>query len=186
MAAKNECEWSTRFDQRPTDVPARLDSYNEQEKGEAASYFEVTAAVKRGLSSSDSGSDNDFAMMFVPQNIPRRRPVSSSVALETSGVALLKASKPYFRLRSCRSSDLVHATNFDASAPVFNGTFQLVLTDSPYKIRRLKKSKNSAHDDLSFRDMKDTVEIIADLLRSYGHAILFCTAQQLTVWRTLF
>lgn len=47
-------------------------------------------------------------------------------------------------------------------------------------------SENSAHDNLSIRDIKSTGELIADFLRPNGHAIFFCTAQQFAFWHTLF
>lgn len=69
---------------------------------------------------------------------------------------------------------------------MLEGTAQLVLTDLPYSIRRLNKSKNSAYDNLSFRDIRSTVELIADLLRPAGRETLFCTGQQFVVWHVLF
>lgn len=40
------------------------------------------------------------------------------------------------------------------------------------------------HNNLSVRDMMNTVELIADLLRPGVRAILFCTAQHFCVWHT--
>lgn len=100
--------------------------------------------------------------------------------------ALLQASKSYFKLHGCRSSDLIRASFFEASATVLDGAVQLVLTDPPYSARRLKKYKNSIHNNLSFTDMTETVELVGDLLRPGGHAILFCKDQQFAVWHTIF
>lgn len=81
---------------------------------------------------------------------------------------------------------MVHGSNSDVSAPVFDATVQLVLMASPYNVWRLKKPKISSHDNLFFRDMKNTIELIAYFLRPGGYGICFCTAQQSAVWHTLF
>lgn len=162
------------------------DSHREAERGEVANSFEVTAAPRMGLSSSDSSSDSDFTMMFVSQNITRERPGSSAVYLETSVPALLQKSKPYFRLHRYRSSDLVHASKSEFSPSVLERTIELGFTDPPYTAPRLRKSKSSVHENLSFKDMKQTVEFLRGLLRPGGHAILFRTAQNSAVYLTRF
>lgn len=122
MAAKNKWNWSTGSDLLPAGLPASFDFYKKQESGEAENCFEVTPAAKKGPFNSYSSFDSDFATSFVPQNITRERRGSFSVSVETSAAALLHASKPYFRPHNCRRSDLVHASSFDASASVLDGT----------------------------------------------------------------
>lgn len=109
----------------------------------------------------------------------RKCPGSSLVSLRTDVAALLQACKPYFRLRSSRGRDPVRACSFDAGAPVHDGTVKLVRTAPPYRVRQLRKSQNSAHDSLPFRDMKNTAVLIADLLLPDRHAVLFCKASKL-------
>lgn len=75
--------------------------------------------------------------------------------------------------------------NFDASAQVLDGTFQLVLRDVPYNAWQLNKFKSSAQNNLSFRDVKNVVKRNGVLLRSGGHGTLFWTVQQLAAWPTL-
>lgn len=108
--------------------PTSFASYREQERGETANHFEVTAAAEKDLCSSDSGYDSHFPAMHGLQQITTERSGSFSVYLQTSVAAWLEASKQYFRLQSCRSSDLVRANNSDASAPLLNGPAQLVVT----------------------------------------------------------
>lgn len=144
------------------------------------------AAASKSPFNSDSRSDSDFAKVYVLQSTIRERPGNSSISLNTNAAALLQASKSDSRLLSRRSYDLVCAKNFDASAPVLDGTVQLVLTDRPYNVWRLTKSKNFGHDSLSAGNMKNTVKLIVDLQWPGGNAILFCIAQQLAVWHVLF
>lgn len=100
--------------------------------------------------------------------------------------ALLQALEAYFRLHCCRSGDVVRLSTFDASLLVLDGAVQPVLTELLYTVRRLEKSMNSAHDSLSFKDTKNTAELIAELLRPGGYATVVCTAQRCSVWRTPF
>lgn len=146
----------------------------------------MTVATKKSLSSSESGSYSYCSTVRVPQNIARVRPGSLSVSLDTSMAALLQVFKRYLRMQSCRSSDLARASNFDVSAPAWDEDVQLVLKSLPWNVRRLRKSKNFAHDTLSFRDRKDTVKFMGQLLRPCGHAIFSCTAWQLSLWLTSF
>lgn len=146
----------------------------------------MTSAAKEGPSSSDSGSDFDFATLRVLQKLTTDRSGTYSASPKTNVTSLLQAFKPCFGLRSCRSIDLLHASSFDASAPALGRTVQLSFKDPLYNFRRLKKSKNSAFDKLSLKDMKKTLEIIADFLRPGEHGILFCTAQHSGVLHSVF
>lgn len=143
-------------------------------------------APKKSASNSHSSSDSDIATAAVLQNITREHSGSSFFSLEARLAALLQASKPFFRLNSCRGRVLLHASSFDAGAPILDGTVQFVLTDPPYNVWRLRKVENSAHDSLFFREMRNTVELMTSLLRPGGHAIFFCTDQQFAAWHTLF
>lgn len=172
-----------RLDRRPNGLATRFELYREQERGQLVNQFEVTAAVNKSPSSSDSISASDLTTVFVAQNITRKRPGSSLISLETSVTALLQASRPYFRLPS-RSNDLIRASSSDSSEPVLDGTVQLICTDPPYKLRLLRKARNSADDNRSLRDTKNIAELISDFLRPGGHGTLFCTAQQLSDFHT--
>lgn len=186
MVAKSEQEWSMRFYRRPAGLLTRFNLYREQEDGEAANHFKVEAAAEKGRSSSELCSNSYPDTVYGPHRITRGCQDSSSVSLETSVAALLKAPKPYLGLQNCRSSHLVRSSSFDDSAPVLDATFQLFLTDRPYSLRRLKKSKDSAHDNFSVKDMKNTVKSIAYMLRPGALAILLCRAQEFAVWHTVF
>lgn len=146
----------------------------------------MTAAAEKGLSFSDSGYDSYLATAYIRRRINKELPGSSSVILEMSLAAVLLESKPYLRLHNCRSSDLLRASSFDASAPVLHGAVQLVLADPPLTFRRVKKSKISVHDSLSVKDKKNTVKLTADSLEPNENSILLCTAQQFAMWHTLF
>lgn len=146
----------------------------------------MKAAAKEGFFVSDSGFDSSVATVHVSQSNTRKHQSSSLVSLEMSLARLLQASRPYCRLCSCRSSDLICASCFDANALVLNGTVQFVVMNPPDNVRQLKKSKNSAHDSLSVRDLKSTFELAADLPRPGEHRTLFCTAQRFFVWHSLY
>lgn len=164
------------LDRRPASLPTRRDSYKEWKRGEAVNHFEVTVAANKSLSSSGCSSNSKLATVYVPQNITRKRPGSYPVSFETRVAALLQASKPCVRLHSCRSSELVRGSSFDASASALDGALQLVFLDPPCHDRRLRKSKNFAHDIWSCRGMKNTVELILDLLWRGGDPVLFSPA----------
>lgn len=108
--------------------------FRAQKRNESVNPFGVTAAAAKSLCSNDSGSDSDFATVFIPQRTVRKRPGRSLVFRDTSMAALLQASEPYFRLNGCKSDDLVHATSFDPSAAVLGRAAQLVFTDPPYSL----------------------------------------------------
>jgi hypothetical protein len=58
------------------------------------------------------------------------------------------------------------------------GTVALVLTDPPYNTRREAGANKSENDKLSLSIMKEAADIIEKLLRSHGHASIFCSIQQ--------
>lgn len=122
-------------------MPIRFESYRKQKRCEGADHFGVTADAKKGLFSCVAGSDSDFATNYVGHNITRRRPGSCPVSPETSVAALQQAPRPSFRLNSCRGSNLVRASGFDASPQDFYETVQVVLRNLAYNFRRLRKCK---------------------------------------------
>lgn len=124
--------------------------------------------------------------MYILQSDTREHLGNSLVSFGTSVAAPLQASSPYFRLHSYISSGLVLASSFDASAPVLDGTAQFVPTDLSYSVRRIEKSKNSTHGNLSVRGTKNTVELFPDLLEPCVRAAHFCAAQQVSARQTLF
>ena len=63
------------------------------------------------------------------------------------------------------------------------GKVSLVLTDPPYNTRREAGATNSEHNKFSSTDMKKAADLIANLLRPYGHAFIFCSYQQSFEWR---
>ena len=63
------------------------------------------------------------------------------------------------------------------------GKVSLVLTDPPYNTRREAGATNSEHDKFSSTDMQKAADLIANLLRPYGHAFIFCSYQQSFEWR---
>lgn len=135
---------------------------------------------------SKTSSDSDF---LPPSHGTAPAPVQTFVPttlLKSSLTVLEQASKLYFRLYSCKSNALVSANNLHISAPVLDVFVQLVLTDPPYNVRRKRQAKHSTSDELSSSDMRTIVQLVADMLRPGGHAVLFYTAQQGSIWRSLF
>lgn len=147
MAAKSECNWSTRLGQRPARLLARFDLYEEQPRDEASSYFRVLAAAKK----SPSRSNADSATAFVRQIFTGDRPGSSSNSLQTSVAPLLQDSMPYSRLHNCASSDLVPPQSFDRSALTLDGAVRSILTDPPYSVRPRKQFRELCARQVAFR-----------------------------------
>lgn len=129
--------------------------------------------------------NSNIFTVSVPQIITKEPLGSSWASFEASRASVVHASKPCLRLH-CRSSDLVRTSTLDASAPVLNETVRLVVTDLPCNVRRLRKCKSSAPDNLSVKDMKNTFGLTANVLRPGGYATPFRTAQHFAVWDTLF
>lgn len=183
MAAKDDWEWNKRLTRRALGLPLRFQNYREEERRSVAAHF---GAHLTFVESIEAGSDSD---VLPPLHGPAPAPVQTSVPatlLESSMTLLEHSSKPYFRLYSCESNALVSANNLDVSAPVLDGSVQLVLTDPPYNVRRNRQAKHSTYDELSLSAMRETVEVVAEMLRPGGHAVLFCTAQQFPIWQNLF
>lgn len=72
------------------------------------------------------------------------------------------------------------------SGPVLDGPVQLLLTDAHYNVRRKKDAKHSAYEEVSVSDSKKTVELVRDLPRPGGHAVVLCNAQQFAIWHRFF
>lgn len=53
-----------------------------------------------------------------------------------------------------------------------------------YYVWKLRRSKMSAHSNLSSKDMRNTVELVADYLRPREHTIPFCTKKHFAVSHT--
>ena len=66
------------------------------------------------------------------------------------------------------------------------GCTQLVLTDPPYNVRRERGAGDADYDSLTKEEMKKVVDLVANLLRPGGHAVLFCSVQQFPSWERYF
>lgn len=58
-----------------------------------------------------------------------------------------------------------------------NGTMQLVLTDPPYNLFDLP------HDRITGKQMLQAAALLGRLVRPGGHAVIFCSADQIGAWR---
>lgn len=186
IATKSKREKKMTFDRRTGALRTRFDGDSEWEQREIACCFEVRAELSYNSPKLDSAPSSKFDTVCISRRSTQERAGSSSSSVEKRVEAVMQTSKPYFRQFNYRGSGLVRVINFDVCALVLDATVQLVLMDPPYSVRRLRKAKNSAHDNLSVKDMRTTLELDAELLRPNGHEIIFCTAQQFAVWHTLF
>lgn len=119
----------------------------------------------------------DFAALLVLQSLRTRPVISSWTSLDTNMAAMEQLSGRYFRIYECKSTELVSASNemlSPGSAP--DRTVQLLFIDPTYSSRLTKNPTHSAYTELLISDIKETVELVADLLRPGGHAVVFCSA----------
>jgi hypothetical protein len=65
------------------------------------------------------------------------------------------------------------------------GKFALVLTHPPYNTRREAGASNSDYDKLPLSSMKESADIIENLLRPHRHAFIFCSFKQEMEWRSV-
>ena len=92
---------------------------------------------------------------------------------------------PYARLHCCKFQELgeVHEA---IALEELEGIVQLVLTDPPYNIRRIRGDENSEYDAMNVQDMTEFVDLVGTVLRPGGHGIIFCSYQQHRRWVKLF
>ena len=121
---------------------------------------------------------------------PQRRgptPPSSPQQVEQSVETVLEAMEPFAQLVSSDFESFMDAyeTIFHKQ-PDLAGQVQLILTDPPYNIRNENNFSNSSYDLLTKDQMRGVVDLVYELLRPGGHAIIFCSIQQFTRWERLF
>lgn len=130
--------------------------------GQVAGHLGETLTAER--SSFDSRSD--FATLTVTLRVSEDGMDSSPVSLKTRRAALNRASRMYFRLYGSKSFELASANNLEFSGRILDGTVRLVLTSSLCNVRQKRDVEHCADDKLSVKDMKDTVPLVPDLLRT--------------------
>lgn len=92
---------------------------------------------------------------------------------------------PYARLHCCKFQEIVEVHEAIALEEL-EGMVQLVLTDPPYNIRRVRGDENSDYDHMTVQDMMEFVDLVGLVLRPGGHGIIFCSYQQHRRWVKLF
>lgn len=115
--------------------------------------------------------DNVLSTVVAPQ------PINNDFELSDAMGVLETEMGQITSLFDCSFRDLLETNTMLGIGPDIEGQVQLVLTDPPYTIRQERNAPNSEHDVLSADDMKDFVQVVFNLLRPGGHALLFCTQQ---------
>ena len=92
---------------------------------------------------------------------------------------------PYARLHCCKFQEVVEVHEAIALEEL-EGVVQLLLTDPPYNIRRIRGDENSDYDAMTVEDMMEFVDLVGTVLRAGGHGIIFCSYQQHRRWVKLF
>lgn len=59
---------------------------------------------------------------------------------------------------------------------------QFLFKDSLCNVRRKKDAKHSVYDALSDSDVKESAQLVTDILCPGGHADVFCTARQFVMF----
>ena len=162
---------------------------------------EVTATASRSQPSQmdvDVVDDNDEITPVLPESAPSSarlpsRPSSfsppppSQPELDQNMNLIREEMEPYVQMvhSSFTGFEDVYENDFFRQ-PTILGAAQLVLTDPPYNIRKDRGCANSEYDSLATDEMKEVVHIISNLLRPGGHAIVFCSIKQFSIWHDLF
>lgn len=145
-----------------------------QEGGRVGSHFGTSCKGKK----SPFDSESHIAAASVPLRVKAGPMTSSLVSLDTSMAGLEQASRQYFRIYERRSFELVSNSNEPRQTrPILYGTVELLLTDSVYSVCRKQEPKDYACTKSSIPDTDDTIGLLADMLRSYGHAIFIRSAR---------
>lgn len=167
----------------------------------------VPQAGGSNLASSSQTVQQDVVMAtedITPRRIPSVSPIvykkrkdateAAKLLLNTTTAPSIEAERE--KLQSFFGKDFVmYSSSYDqletllltdqVEHDVFGST-QFVCIDPPYNTRRMAGKGNSAHDRLSEEEMPGIVQLIDQLLRNGGHAVVFCTAQQFVQWQTVF
>lgn len=134
----------------------------------------VRPPVAPSLSEGATSSESSIAPM-----LPVRDP-GIRQKMEDLRVAL----RPFLRMYHCSFDDLIEQD--DSAAPLgvdsIAGNAQLLLCDPPYNLRNERSRANSSYDSLTLKTMSNVVQVIDDVLRPGGHAIIFCSIQQFPHW----
>lgn len=104
----------------------------------------------------------------------------------TKRLIFSEMKKGAVRMHNCDFESFIEAYDALAEDDELRGEVQLVLSDSPYSIRREKACDNAHYDKLKDEEYESFVECIDEMLRPGGHAVIFCSAQQLNTWREAF
>lgn len=146
----------------------------------------------RSLSITDDaphGRGNNTNPTSRPQPITRPAIVEplTEEQIATNMDCLRQGSRPSLRMYCGSFDEIIHQDDLNTTGEdTVAEKVQLVLTDPPFNIRREQHRPNSGYDFLSTEEMVGVVDIITELLRPGGHAIIFCSIQQWPVWCELF
>ena len=88
-----------------------------------------------------------------------------------------------FHTTHFKELDPAHA---DVTGEEIQGEIDLVLADPPYNIRREAGRHNSSHDVLSDDSMSDFTEVVVNVRKEGGHAVIFCDFLQFAKWHEKF
>ena len=106
---------------------------------------------------------------------------------DTASVTILEANLAKWLRLHCVSFDgLLEVDDLLSSFESIKGRVQLVLTDPPFNIRRMRGDEDSDYDRLSTEQMGHFVSVVDMLLRPGGHAVIFCSLAQFSEWETKF
>ena len=92
---------------------------------------------------------------------------------------------PYVRIYECSFNELVGLDEMASGSESISESVQLVLTDPPFNHRRTGNRPNSEHDSISKDEMKEVIDLVNEVLRPGGHAIMFCSPSQFHEWHGL-
>lgn len=108
--------------------------------------------------------------------------VSLDNKAQTAMDRLLTEMSADFSHYSCDLGELLEQHELSTGRNM-KGMADLVLCDPPYNIRRLRNKSNAAHDIFTSQDCSRMIEEIANVLKLGGHAHIFCSTEQQSVWR---
>lgn len=194
MNNRGEWPFMAKFDFSSSGLPPRFNKYRPQSRKAVSEFFPKNSDIG-SLPSASSPQDSwhsssrpvSTASSHAAMEREERRATTIPVGdLERNMVILERALVSSSRLYHCSFTDVCTENDCDETAPVLDGTVQLILTDPPFNVRRRRGARNSEYDKLGLEDMRQVVDLTAVLLRPGGHAVIFCTAQQFAVWFKLF
>ncbi|CDF39110.1 adenine specific DNA methyltransferase [Chondrus crispus] len=94
--------------------------------------------------------------------------------------------KAAVRMYNCDFESFIEAYDALTEDEELHGKVQLVLTDPPFNVRRDRGRNHADYDEIRKEQYESFVNCVDEMLRPGGHALIFCSAQQFTIWREAF